>query len=395
MKIEFTVSSEPSQSNRVKSLESILQCPVAEKLERRFSGEMPLEQKPWSVGLIVGPSGCGKSSVMRNVFGDPEQLSWNGKSILDDFPQSLTMEQITEACSSVGFNSIPSWMIPYSVLSTGEKFRAELARRIVGDEDIVVFDEFTSVVDRQVAKIGSHAVQKFVRKKGRKFVAVTCHSDVEEWLQPDWVFEPESMTFTWRLLRRRPSIDIKIRRVHNSLWSKFSRYHYMTSDLVNHSWCFGAFIGNEIVSFVSMIHNCHRAAKDTPAKTGSYRFHRMVTLPDWQGLGIGMRLLEVVAAAFSGHGKDVLMPSAHPSLNRQLDKSPLWLMTKKPGRFWQRCQGKSAGGRMNGMFRFVGRRSDYGFSEAFIASTRVSLGSINPSAPFHGTGQSNKTGSIK
>ena len=153
MKIEFTVVSEPSQSNRVKSLESILQCPVAEKLERRFSGEMPLEQKPWNVGLIVGPSGCGKSSVMRNVFGDPEQLSWNGKSILDDFPQSLTMEQITEACSSVGFNSIPSWMIPYSVLSTGEKFRAELARRIVGDEDIVVFDEFTSVVVRLVAKI--------------------------------------------------------------------------------------------------------------------------------------------------------------------------------------------------------------------------------------------------
>jgi GNAT superfamily N-acetyltransferase len=56
----------------------------------------------------------------------------------------------------------------------------------------------------------------------------------------------------------------------------------------------------------------------------------MVTLPDWQGLGIGMKLLEIVAAAFSGHGKDVLMPSAHPSLNRQLDRSPLWLMTKNP-----------------------------------------------------------------
>jgi len=395
MKIEFTVSSEPSQSNRVKSLESILQCPVQEKCERKFVGELPIEDRAWNVGLIVGPSGSGKSSVMKHCFGEPEQLSWVGKSILDDFPQSLTMEQITEACSSVGFNSIPSWMIPYSVLSTGEKFRAELARRIVSDDQTVVFDEFTSVVDRQVAKIGSHAVQKFVRKKNRKFVAVTCHSDVEEWLQPDWVFEPETMTFTWRSLRRRPTIDIEIRRVHNSLWSKFSRYHYMTSDLVNHSWCFGAFAGNQIVSFVSMIHNCHRAAKDTPAKTGSYRFHRMVTLPDWQGLGIGMRLLEVVAAAFSGHGKDVLMPSAHPSLNRQLDRSPLWLMTKKPGRFWQRSHGKSTGGKMNGMFKFVGRRSDYMFSAEFIASTRASLGSINPSAPFHATGRANKTGSTR
>lgn len=392
MKIKFTVSSEPSQSNRVKLLESILQCPVAEKCDREFVGEIPIEDRAWNIGLIVGPSGSGKSSVMKHCFGEPEQLSWVGKSILDDFPQSLTVEQITEACSSVGFNSIPSWMIPYSVLSTGEKFRAELARRIVSDDETIVFDEFTSVVDRQVAKIGSHAVQKFVRKKNRKFVAVTCHSDVEEWLQPDWVFEPETMTFTWRSLRRRPTIDIEIRRVHNSLWSKFSRYHYMTSDLVKHSWCFGAFVGSEIVSFVSMIHNCHRAANDTPAKTGSYRFHRMVTLPDWQGLGIGMKLLEIVAAAFSGHGKDVLIPSAHPSLNRQLDRSPLWLMTKRPGRFWQRSQGGSTGGRMNGMFKFVGRRSDYEFSAEFMASTRASLGSINPSAPFHATGRENKTG---
>ena len=39
-------------------------------------------------------------------------------------------------------------------------------------------DEFTSVVDRQVAQIGAHAIQKYVRKHGRQFVAVSCHYDI-------------------------------------------------------------------------------------------------------------------------------------------------------------------------------------------------------------------------
>jgi ABC-type ATPase with predicted acetyltransferase domain len=34
-------------------------------------------------------------------------------------------------------------------------------------------DEFTSVVDRQVAKVASHTVQKAVRRQSRQLVAVT------------------------------------------------------------------------------------------------------------------------------------------------------------------------------------------------------------------------------
>jgi ABC-type ATPase with predicted acetyltransferase domain len=79
-------------------------------------------------------------------------------------------------------------MKPQAVLSNGERFRVDLARRLLELPDPIVVDEFTSVVDRQVAKIGAHAVQKFVRKHNRRFVAATCHYDVVEWLQPDWIF---------------------------------------------------------------------------------------------------------------------------------------------------------------------------------------------------------------
>src|SRR5439155_19760773 len=50
-----------------------------------------------------------------------------------------------------------------------------------------IFDEFTSVVDRTVAQIGSAAVAKTIRRSGKQLVAASCHYDVIEWLQPDWI----------------------------------------------------------------------------------------------------------------------------------------------------------------------------------------------------------------
>jgi hypothetical protein len=61
----------------------------------------------------------------------------------------------------------------------------------------VAFDEFTSVVDRNVARIGSAAVAKAIRagQIRRRFVAVTCHYDVLEWLEPDWMIDMATREF--------------------------------------------------------------------------------------------------------------------------------------------------------------------------------------------------------
>jgi ABC-type ATPase with predicted acetyltransferase domain len=75
-------------------------------------------------------------------------------------------------------------------LSNGEQFRAGLARLICDAPDKVVVDEFTSVVDRQIAKIGASAFAKAWRKnKGKQIVLLSCHYDIIEWLQPDWVYD--------------------------------------------------------------------------------------------------------------------------------------------------------------------------------------------------------------
>lgn len=74
--------------------------------------------------------------------------------------------------------------------------RCDLARAMLENRDIICFDEFTSVVDRTIAKVGSYAIQKVIRRNNKKFIAVTCHADVEEWLMPDWVFNTDTMTFS-------------------------------------------------------------------------------------------------------------------------------------------------------------------------------------------------------
>ncbi len=96
----------------------------------------------------------------------------------------------SRSCSeALGFSSPPAWLRPFHLLSNGEQFRVTLARALAEMPELAVVDEFTSVVDRTVARIGSGAISRAVRRSGRRLVAVTCHYDVLPWLEPDWVLD--------------------------------------------------------------------------------------------------------------------------------------------------------------------------------------------------------------
>ncbi len=166
-------------------------------MAKRFAGTLPLEGLNWKVGAIVGRSGTGKSTIAKEVFGDAyvERFEYSADSVLDDFPAELTVSEITSALSFVGFASPPDWLKPYSCLSQGEKMRTDIARAMCLNRTVIAFDEFTSVIDREIAKIASLAINHAIRKSGKQFVAVTCHPDVLDWLEPDWVYYPELNTF--------------------------------------------------------------------------------------------------------------------------------------------------------------------------------------------------------
>jgi ABC-type ATPase with predicted acetyltransferase domain len=58
------------------------------------------------------------------------------------------------------------------------------------------FNEFTSVVDREIAKVSAFAISKAVRRSNKKLTAVTYHNDVIDWLDPDWIFCTDTMEFS-------------------------------------------------------------------------------------------------------------------------------------------------------------------------------------------------------
>lgn len=163
--------------------------------KQSFSGEINLDFD-WNVGLIVGNSGTGKSTIAKELFGDNyiTEYKYDNRAIVDNFNDS-DINDIINTLTNVGLASTTTWLKPYNVLSGGEKMRCDLGRALLSEDELIVFDEFTSVVDRNIAKIGSFVIQKNIRKNNKKFIAVGCHFDVEDWLMPDWVFNTNDMTF--------------------------------------------------------------------------------------------------------------------------------------------------------------------------------------------------------
>lgn len=323
-RVDLDLSIDVVRTPRVQQLEGMFDVPEAKRQTVNYHFDVPLERQPWQVGLIVGPSGAGKSSVARALFGDAivEGYDWEPtKSIVDSFAGSMSIRDVTGALSSVGFSSPPSWMKPFHVLSNGEKFRATLARALVDERPLIVIDEFTSVIDRTVARIGSCAVAKAVRRHPTKrFVAVSCHDDIIEWLQPDWTLEPHVGRFTWRSLQRRPPIELLIKRTSPDLWSLFAPHHYLTADINRSALCFAAYYEGRPIAFDAWLPFVGRTKDGRPARRG----HRTVCLPDYQGVGIGRAIFDTIASAWAGIGVRAFSRTAHPAEISSRRRGGLW-----------------------------------------------------------------------
>ncbi len=351
---------------RVMQLEGLFDIPPARRRERTWRAMLPLEARPWNIGLIVGPSGSGKSTLARELFGPAviDGFVWpERQSLIDAFPAAMSIVEITQLLSSVGFSSPPGWVCPFHVLSQGEQFRATLARALAEHRDLAVIDEFTSVVDRTVARLGSAAVAKAVRGRQGRFVAVGCHYDVIDWLQPDWTYEPANDQFQWRLLRQRPDLPLEIRRVSPNAWDLFHRHHYLNGDLNRAAKCFLGLVALPGDDAARAVPCAFTAVLPFPhARRPGWREHRTVCLPDYQGVGIGNALSEFVAGVFRSTGKPYFSTTGNPAMLRHRARSSLWKQTRnvslsavrRSSRGLKKLRRSAACDRLTASFEYVG-----------------------------------------
>lgn len=150
--------------------------------------ELPKEilNMDFNILAIVGASGGGKSTLLKEFdgyeFNNKEYDS--SKAIVSNFESP---EEASHKLSAVGLNSMPVWCRPRRVLSVGEGFRADLALNL---NSYTIFDEFTSTIDRNVAKSTCNGLQKYIRKNElNHMVFCSCHKDFIPYLQPDIVID--------------------------------------------------------------------------------------------------------------------------------------------------------------------------------------------------------------
>ena len=323
MKIEVRNSCAEFNSYRAARVKSLFNADSGANFN--LTADLPIDDPDWRLGLIVGPSGSGKTSMGRKVFGPEAFYEPNGwpsdKPIIDAIAPKGDFNAVTAALAAVGLGSVPSWLRPYPVLSNGEKFRADLARIVCEAPARVVVDEFTSVVDRQIAKFGALAFQKSWKRTSGQCILLSCHYDIVEWLEPDWVFDTSTGTYSGRGLWRRPRFDVKIWETNWRYWHLFEPHYYLKLNKMIAAQNYVGVVEGELVA--------HLAVGPRPGLK-QCRGSRMVVMPEWQGAGIGMRFLNTIAQAWlEGNNRykksmPLVFHTSHPGLCEGLRRDKKW-----------------------------------------------------------------------
>ena len=104
------------------------------------------------------------------------------------------------------------------------------------------------------------------------------------------------------------------------MWNIFKKYHYLNGEL--HKACaqYVGVMNGEIV--------CHTGVIQFPMKKGWKRVHRLVVLPDYQGIGIGTKFIKEIANMYINNGYSFYLTTTTPSLVNALRKDKNWLLIR-------------------------------------------------------------------
>ena len=183
-------------------------------------------------------------------------------------------------------------------------------------------------MDRDVALSMSNALQRYVRRKKLSIILASCHFDIMDWLNPDWIYSPLDGKVKRLDCRRqsRPEIKLDIFRCRLSAWKLFKQHHYLTEDLNPVAETFLIRWKGKYIGFLGILP--FPGVGD--AKTR--RLSRMVILPDYQGLGIGTRAFNYICSLYKSVGSVMYVRTVSPALGEFMSRNDNWQATSSNGK---------------------------------------------------------------
>jgi energy-coupling factor transporter ATP-binding protein EcfA2 len=268
------------------------------------------------VTLIIGGSGTGKTTIL-NKWGMVDFDISTCHPIHKLFQNDEDAERFLILA---GLRSVPSWKRSLLQVSNGERHRAEIA--VMLSRGCEFIDEFTSVVDRDTARALCHSINK---SKPERLVIATCHKDVLEWLDFDRAYDTDSCQWLDRgSARRIREFSFSIEPCDTEkVWELFGRHHYLSGKVNKSANSWVAIYNGKPIAMSSVIAFPSGNWKD------GWRGHRTVVLPEFQGMGIGSKLSDSIAAHIVSTGARFFSKTAHPAFGEHRNNSPLWKATSK------------------------------------------------------------------
>lgn len=329
--INVILQSPVSQSYRCKRAADSLDIDVNKKSIHQLSINLDLE-KPYNIGLILGSSGSGKTSLAKNMFGEDcfKNVIDENKPIIDQFPDSYDYETCAKILSGVGLTQVPCWIRPVYTLSNGQKARAEAALLMCREESTII-DEWTSVVDRTVAKVMSHCIQKYSRSENKRIIILSCHYDVLDWINPDWVIDCNKQEYLdrrllWQDYQRSEKLGFYIKEVDRKTWKYFSKYHYLSDKLPGGNVIyFGLFHEENQIGFICYANYVpYRNSQKLKKEKMIMHANRIVIHPDYSGIGLGIMMINETAKIMSMQNLKIMCKFSSVPVYKIMMKSNLW-----------------------------------------------------------------------
>lgn len=102
----------------------------------------------------------------------------------------------------------------------------------------------------------------------------------------------------------------------------FAKHHYLAHSHNNSAKVFIALANGEIAGFCSVLYFPHPKVKNM------YKVHRLVVLPDYQGVGLGIRLQSFIANHYTVNlGFRFTLVTSQPALVSAYQKDKNWICT--------------------------------------------------------------------